>query len=203
MADWRAAYRGRTWTGPECIGGRDFRIMSVRQGAFENTKGTNIAVVSSNGEEREWVICKTNGFCLAALFGPDTDGWVGKVVTVYFDESVRGQGGDVVGGIRVTGSPSLDRPIIAKITLRGKTTQHRLIPTGRQSDTGPDLLVGACEAMGITVEALDAVTPEGRPVPSTLQGERRGQVATWLKGSQGAERVEAARAWMAQRQGGT
>ena len=110
-----------------------------------------------------------------------------------------------VGGVRIEALSHMERPMVRPMReKRNATRQYRvdtlLPPTGHQHSQGADPLAFACEAIGITIAALDAVTPEGRPMASTLQGERRQQAAAWLQSSQGAERVQAARDWMAQQQ---
>ena len=50
--------------------------------------------------DRGLVLNKVNGDILAAIFGPESDSWVGQSVVVFNDESVRGPGG-IRGGIRI------------------------------------------------------------------------------------------------------
>ena len=47
-----------------------------------------------------WLLNKTNIRRLQALFGTDTDDWIGKTVTIYHDPDVEYMG-NVVGGLRV------------------------------------------------------------------------------------------------------
>ena len=46
---------------------------------------------------------KTNGIMLGALFGEDTEAWVGKEIVIWHDPTVRGPQGNVTGGLRVRG----------------------------------------------------------------------------------------------------
>jgi len=112
--DWRKAYKGKSWTGPECMDGRILHVVRVRQGIFEG-KSTNIAEAESGGERKDWLLCKTNAACMAAMFGDSIEGWAGKDVSVYFDPTVR-FGAEAVGGIRIGGSPQLTRTLEVLVT---------------------------------------------------------------------------------------
>lgn len=189
QTDWRAAYKGLSWTGPECIGGRRLHIEAARQGLFEG-KSTNILTARSGEERKEWIICKTNGACLACMFGPVIEDWIGKAVDVYFDPSVR-MGPAEVGGIRIKGSPQLQREVRVTVTLaKRKPTTYTLSPSGTSSEA-PSV---ALSELGVTWAALDAVTAAGRPVPSTLTGSRQAQYLVWLRSAAGADILDAARA---------
>lgn len=182
--DWRKAYKGKSWTGPECMDGRILHVVRVRQGVFEG-KSTNIAEAESNGERKDWVLCKTNAACMAAMFGDSIEGWAGKDVSVYFDPTVR-FGAEAVGGIRIDGSPQLTRVYEVRVTQQKKKVTYTLRPT--------DALLSALASLGLTLEALDAVTPDGTPKPSASTGDRRAKLASWLQSPAAAERIAAARA---------
>lgn len=154
------------------------------------------------GHPHPWRPCKGMRRILVAAWGPDASTYAGRWVRLYCDPTVE-WGGMAVGGIRIEALSHMAGPMVRPLReRRNAVRQYRVeplpVPTGRQSSPGADPLAAACEALSITIEALDAVTPEGRPLASTLQGERRQQAATWLRTDQGAERVKAARDWMAQ-----
>lgn len=67
-----------------------------------------------DGKRGEIVYCKTNCALTAALYGDDYDGWKGKVLTIYRDPKVITKG-EVTGGIRVWGGPTLTAPLVVKI----------------------------------------------------------------------------------------
>jgi hypothetical protein len=78
--------------------------------------------------DRGWVLNRTNILCLAAMFGEDSDGWVGKRVTIYA-EMVR-VGPKTEPGIRVKGSPDITAPVVAVIELpRKRPTRQTLVNT--------------------------------------------------------------------------
>ena len=92
----------------------------------ERDKGT----VWFKETDRGFVLCRTNGACLAALFGTDTREWVGKRVTLYATEVKFGR--DTVLGIRIKGSPDLERDVLAEVKLpRRKAFTMRMVPTGK------------------------------------------------------------------------
>ena len=56
-------------------------------------------VIYFNGAPKPMVANKTICMVLAAMFGPETDGWIGKTVEVFNDVTVVFNG--AVGGLRV------------------------------------------------------------------------------------------------------
>lgn len=79
--------------------------------------------------DRPWLYCKTAGHCLASLFGPDDDNWVGKRVTLYADPSVVFQS-EQVGGIRIAGSPDIAKTLKVRIKFpKKRAIELELQPT--------------------------------------------------------------------------
>jgi hypothetical protein len=52
------------------------------------------------GNIKPMILNKTNTRILVALFGHDSDGWLGKTITVYNDPTV-GYAGQITGGVRI------------------------------------------------------------------------------------------------------
>lgn len=52
------------------------------------------------GNMKPMILNKTNTRILVALFGHDSDGWLGKAITVYNDPTV-GYAGQITGGVRI------------------------------------------------------------------------------------------------------
>lgn len=95
-------------------------------------KEINKGVVSFREIERGWVMNRTNVECLKALFGPETQGWVGKRVTLGVEPTKTGP------GIRIVGSPDIEREVIAEWTPpRQRKVTKRLVPTGRAGTKQP------------------------------------------------------------------
>lgn len=75
-----------------------------------------------------WVLNRTNIMCLVEMWGADTDGWVGKRVTL-FAADVR-VGPKMDKGIRIKGSPDLTREVTVSVKLpRRKPIPMKLVPT--------------------------------------------------------------------------
>ena len=52
------------------------------------------------GAKKKLVCNKTNAIRIAKMYGSNTDDWVGKAITLYFDTTIK-FGRDTVGGVRV------------------------------------------------------------------------------------------------------
>lgn len=57
-------------------------------------------VMSFEGAKKKLVVNKTNAQRIAKLYGGQTEDWIGKQITLYFDPEVK-FGKQVVGGVRV------------------------------------------------------------------------------------------------------
>lgn len=78
---------------------------------------------------RGFVLNRTNATCIAAMFGDETEDWSGKRITLHAQPVKLGP--KTVPGIRVKGSPDLDRPVVAEVKLpRRKPRKIRLEVTG-------------------------------------------------------------------------
>jgi hypothetical protein len=94
-------------------------------------KEINKGVVSFREIERGWVMNRTNVECLKALFGGETQGWVGKRVTLGVEPTKTGP------GIRVVGSPDIEREVVAEWTPpRQRKVSKKMVPTGRPATGG-------------------------------------------------------------------
>lgn len=110
-------------------------ITAVSLEELEKEDGTErpTAIVSFKETKRQWVLIKTNAQCLLAMWGPQTDEWIGKRVTLYPERDTSGLS-DSGLCIRVKGSPDLTGTIDAQIKLpRRRPTSRKLIPTGKHA----------------------------------------------------------------------
>jgi hypothetical protein len=102
------------------FGGRDvtLTIASVFLEELEGETGKKQkAILSFQGTGKQLVLNKTNGLCVRAMFGRETDAWVGKRVTFYPAEIAFG---DSDLAIRVRGSPDLKEPLTFELKLPRK-----------------------------------------------------------------------------------
>lgn len=140
--DWRAAFKGEYITAAE-LGNKaaTIRIRACRIIALESTKPgqdedsankkmKDRLVVFFDGSDRGWVVPRTNAICIAAMFGNDTHGWIGKRVTIHGELVQVGPKKDL--GIRVVGSPDIAEQIRVEIKLpRRKAVWRTLVNTAK------------------------------------------------------------------------
>jgi hypothetical protein len=79
------------------------QLASLKPGAAED-KTVQKGVIWFNDTPLGWVMNKTNVECIKAVWGNDTNAWLGKRVTLRTEMTKTGL------GIRLKGSPDLDRP---------------------------------------------------------------------------------------------
>lgn len=133
--DYRAAFKGEYIKAVELEMGREvtMRIAAWRIVKLENEKGVSDRLTLwFDATERGMVVNRTNAECIAAMFGAEMDGWIGKRITIYRDPTVR-LGKETVDGLRLRGSPDIAAPVNATIKMPRKKAQTiTLRPTGRQ-----------------------------------------------------------------------
>ena len=105
----------------------------IKNPGKETVKG----IVYFRDIEPGWVANRTNVECIKAMFGKETNDWIGKRVTLCA-EAIKMPNGATETGIRGKGSPDIDREIVAEWKPARKAKQtRRLVPTGRRADTTP------------------------------------------------------------------
>lgn len=114
------------------------KIKSVDLVKLEDDDGRqkDKGVIFFEQTDRGWVLCKTNAICLAAMFGDDTNGWIGKRVTLHAVDVQVGR--ERMPGIRVKGSPDIKAPLDVEIRLpKKKPFTMRMAVTGQPSSPPP------------------------------------------------------------------
>jgi hypothetical protein len=97
---------------------RDVRAVKVKNSEKEEKKP--IVYFKESKDARGLVLCKTNGKTIAAMYGNDTDGWVGKRVTLF--AAMVDAFGKTVEAIRI-------RPLIPKKDAKhGEFNDAPLVP---------------------------------------------------------------------------
>lgn len=149
MTHFKAAFAGDFLTAAE-LGGREatITISGMEAVKFAKEEGGSDGKWAASVKERpgrKFAVNVTNANLIAAMFGDQIEGWIGKRVTLH-SEKVR-FGGQVTDAIRVMGSPDLDGDVTATVKLpRKKPVQVRLVKTGNGKrspgstppDQGPD-----------------------------------------------------------------
>jgi hypothetical protein len=85
--------------------------IDVQELIGENNEKKAKVIVSFSERPLEYVMPKTNGFCMKRMFGDNPHGWIGKRITIYPTTTKFGR--DDVDCIRIYGSPDIaeDMPI--------------------------------------------------------------------------------------------
>lgn len=95
-------------------------------------------IIAFEGTDKELVLNRTNGEALKALFGRDTDKWVGKRVTFWPAPYTDSFTGEVGTAIRVRGSPELAKDMTVEVKLpRKKPSKMTLKRTGQGGKKAP------------------------------------------------------------------
>ena len=141
--DFDELYPGRFLKGGEIPRPVTLRIASVYTERLPDDKGgeRTRGIVTFQNTEKELILNRTNGECLKAMWGRQVQTWVGQRVTLENDPNVM-FGREKVGGVRVLGSPDLEKPVTFSLKLpRRKPKQVTLIctaPEGRRSQPQRD-----------------------------------------------------------------
>lgn len=114
--------------------GHTFRITAETQTTMEDGKtACMLTLRDAEADGITWITNITNGEYMKRIFGSERpEDWVGHLVTLRYDPTVR-RGKEVVGGIRVMGSPEMTRPVTFQYqeNSRKKPRDVTLVPTGK------------------------------------------------------------------------
>lgn len=128
---WKSMFKGDYIAAVEFDGkSPTLTVAEVRMAKLEGEDGRqkDKGVVFFKETDRGWVLCKTNAMCLAAMFGDQVEGWTGKRVTLFATDVKVGP--ETKPGIRVKGSPDIDKTLNVEIKLpKRKPFQMQLAPT--------------------------------------------------------------------------
>lgn len=132
------------------------KISAVKVEVLEGDKGKETkGILSFEGTQKQLVLNKTNGLCIKAMFGRDTDAWIGKRVTFY---PAQIDFGDVDLAIRVRGSPDIAADLDMELKLaRKKPRKVTLKKTGAKPANG-----------ATAAPAASSPPPAAEPKPADL-----------------------------------
>lgn len=85
MPDYRSMF-DRKYVGAWDLGGKDVtvKITAVKEENLQNRSGTNKKpVVYLAGTDKGFALNKTNASTIAAMYGNNTDEWIGRLITIY------------------------------------------------------------------------------------------------------------------------
>jgi hypothetical protein len=89
------------------------------------------AILTFERTPKQMVLNRTNGECIKAMFGRNTDDWIGKPVTFFpatIDDPFTGE---KTLAIRVRGSPAIDGPRQVAAKIGRKTVTLKVAKTGK------------------------------------------------------------------------
>lgn len=112
--DYRKLFVSKYLAAGDLEGDRIFTIRAITQEPVESASGTETCPIVYLVEfAKPFVMNKTNGKRIAAMYGVDTDQWVGKQITLYASETTYKS--EVVPCIRVRpGMPATPAaPVVA------------------------------------------------------------------------------------------
>jgi hypothetical protein len=179
VQSWRQAFSGRLMSAGTIPEGQTLTLRVRRAGAARvkdpTTKSKEVKLlIEWEDDVRDpvagqpyppLVACKTVCECVEAMFGENPDGWAGRRLTLYTDPEVK-FGNDVVGGVRVAGSPDIQKAVTVKIRVPRKRDPlvYHMKPTGAAVEA-PTLA-----SLGLTRAGVDALLVSlGKP-PATDAG---------------------------------
>lgn len=121
--------------------GRDV-TMTIKAVVLEELEGIRgkqqKGIVSFEERPLQWVLNRTNASALKAMFGRETNGWVGKRVTLYPAPFRDLATDEETTAIRVRGSPDLKVDLTFELALpRKKPVQVKLARTGSKPSGKP------------------------------------------------------------------
>src|SRR5258708_37310191 len=139
--------------------GKDVNLVIVAVRA-EDIEDKPKAVMTFEHTKKEMVLCRTNAEALKLMWGPETNNWVGKRVTL-FPAVIKDPFGDgEITAIRVRGSPDLKEPASATIQRGRKTIKVAVRPTGPQQKQAPPPKNGSKPKPGTVVDVPGGMTDE-------------------------------------------
>jgi hypothetical protein len=99
-------------------------IADVRKEEIADEKGAlrTKAVVHFMGTNRSFILNRTNALTIAAMFGMETATWAGKRIVLYATEVQLGR--ERVAGVRIKGSPDIEKDITFDLKLPRKKAQR-------------------------------------------------------------------------------
>lgn len=136
------------------VGPRTFTIADVRPGAT-NEQPVKV-FLAEFAQGRPWTPSKTMRRLLVFAWGPDSDAYLGKRITLYRDPEVK-FGGQEVGGIKISHMSGIPKKLTVKLTeTKGRRAPHVVEPLPDSAPVEPpspmDQLVWAMNAAKIPAD---------------------------------------------------
>jgi len=120
-------------------------------------------LISFKETTKALVLNKTNGLCLKAMFGRETDAWVGKRVTLW-PAPIQFEDNDIA--IRVRGSPDIAAPVTFTLKLAKK--KPREVTLAKTGPLAQGLTLDPAVVLAFGVPAAEKGTPIAELVDDAL-----------------------------------
>jgi hypothetical protein len=131
ITDFDQLYPGRFLKAGD-LGGKDFTLI-IGSVTLEELGGEGEAkqkaIVHFSNAKKAFVMNRTNGACLKAMFGRDIREWIGKRITLYPATIKDPFTGEDTLALRVRGSPDIDGPIVFEAKIGRKNVKMKLAKT--------------------------------------------------------------------------
>lgn len=158
--DFDLLYPGRFLKSAQ-FSGRDvtLTIKAVRTEELEGDKGKQVKpIVSFVERPLELVLNRTNGLSIRAMFGRETNDWIGKRVTLYPEKYHDNTTGEDTTCIRVRGSPDLKAAVTFELKLpRKKGVTKTLKRTGAKANGAAPTPAPTPEPPPMSQEEIEAI----------------------------------------------
>jgi hypothetical protein len=136
-------------------GPRTIRISAVKSGSAEQP----ITVHYDGDNGRPYKPGKSMRRILVAMWGSESDAYIGKRITLFREPGIR-FGSDEVGGIRISHA-DIDRPLVLALTeKRGKRSQYRVDVIAKEKPQQTDS-VAATRDLQTLCDIADGKISEG------------------------------------------
>lgn len=105
--------------------------VAIKSVIGEEIDGKDKCIISFEGAKKTLVCNRTNAEAIKLMFGRNTDGWIGKRVTLFPVQIKDPFGdGDTIA-LRVIGSPEIEKTLSAEVKRGRKTLKISVKPTGK------------------------------------------------------------------------
>lgn len=158
--------------------------------AAEDGEEIEKGLISFKETKKLWVINVTNALCIKAMFGRETDAWVGKRVTLYAAPWTDQMTKEATTCLRVRGSPDLAGDVHFILKLARKKPKPMVMKktvAGVRTEPPAERLLREASSLGHDKAAVKALLEEIAPgkvkVQSDVTEELAAQVLARLQAS--------------------
>lgn len=131
--NWEAMFPGKYMKSSEFAGKKPtltIKAVKLEELPDEKTGGTRKrGVLYFEETPKAFVANRTNATAIKLMFGPETDAWIGKRISLWAAPFTDPFTGEQITAIRVLGSPDIDKQLTGQGKIGRKHVQFRLVKT--------------------------------------------------------------------------